>query len=197
MSVLLLDRFASFVSLLASCVFLSLSFASLRFVSSWPCWQVRQIVMCCCLCPCISFVSLRFALFCFVLLCLLLFCCLSFCVLFVSVLSFVSVFSLFSGEGFRFYGFGLRHQSRTASYGMFVLVPWCRRSLRFVSLAFRLCFSCLLLLIVDLQFYSFVYEVVLDGLEQVCVCVRVCVRARCDGPDGLAYFFLALLPQSR
>ena len=117
--------------------------------------------------------------------------------LFVSVLSFVSVFSLFSGDGFHCYGFGLRHQSRTASYGRSVLVPWCHRSLRFVSLAFCLCFSCLLLLIVDLQFYLFVYEVVLDGLEQVCACVRVCVCAQCDGPEGLANFFLALLPQSR
>ena len=62
-----------FVSLLASCVFISLSFASLRFVSSLPCWQMRQICMCCCLCHCISFVLLHFALFCFVSLRLLLF----------------------------------------------------------------------------------------------------------------------------
>ena len=117
------------------------------------------------------FVLLLFASFAYLLLFFL-------CVLFVSVLSFVSVFSLFSGDGFDCYGLGLRHQSRAASYGMSLLVPWCRRSLRFVSLAFPLCFLCLLLLIGDLQFYSFVYEVILKGSNRSAL-VYACVCARC------------------
>ena len=56
---------------------------------------------------------------------------------------------------------------------------------------FHLLFVCVFraCLILDLQFYIFAYEVVLDGLEQVCACVRVCVCAQCDGPDSLAHFF--------
>ena len=84
-----------FVSLLASCVFISLFFVSLPFASSLPCWQMRQICMCCCLCHCISFVLLRFALFCFVSLRLLLFCCFFLCLVCFGSLFRVSVFFVF------------------------------------------------------------------------------------------------------
>ena len=77
------------------------------------------------------FVLLRFALFASLLL-------LFFCVLFVSVRSFVSVFSLFSGDGFHFYGFGPRHQSRCPCLCLGVVVRFVLFHLLFVCV-FRAC----------------------------------------------------------